>query len=866
MDLLERTHLLGELAGILTEAAAGSGRMVMLGGEAGVGKTAVVDRFCAEASHRPRVLRGACDPLGTPRPLGPVIDIAAATGGRLEAALGEHASRDQVFTTFLAELGRPGAPTLVVFEDVHWADGATLDLIRFLGRRIGAVPAMLVATYRDDEVGPRHPLRMALGQLATSSAVRRASVSPLSLEAVRELAAGSAIDPVDLFRTTGGNPFFVTEVIAAGGGGRVPASVRDAVLARCGTLSGPALAALEVVALARVPVTPGFVAEVLGGDEAAVLEECITTGVLREADRLVAFRHELARVAVLETVPTTRRPGLHARMLRVLRRGQPAPDDLALLAFHAEESGDGAAVAEYAPAAAQRASALSAHRESAAQYSRTLRAATGLTPDLRANYLEALSYESYVTNHLEEAIAASGAALELRRAAGDRRHEGDDLRWLSRYLWIQGRNAEAEEAGVGAVDILEPLGPSTELASAYCVVSQLAAYVQDKATAQASAGKAVELGQALHDDSVVAHARINASMARMLCDDDGWDDMYSAREVALAGGFEEHAARSVVIAHWIAVLHRDFARADPAAEVAMAYCIDRDLLSYLVFANGAQSLGLLHRGRWDDAAAAASEVVERTTSPMFRILAATVLGLLHARRGSADPWFWLDEAIGFARPDDLLRLCTTYEARAEAAWLAGDHARTRLEAAKALAAATGQTDPWFGGALRVWAVRGGDPDPGGARAAEPFALELAGEWAAAAAFWERRGCPYDAALALLGGDGGAVVRALEVFDSLGARAASKVAGERLRALGIRRTRRGPHAGTRANPFHLTERELEVLALIAEGLTDAEIAERLSLAVKTVGHHVGSVLSKMGVHSRRQAAGAWRAMAPVAIEK
>ena len=202
MDLLERDQHLDALDGWLREAAAGQGRFVCVGGEAGVGKSALVARFCQQvAAHgRGRVLRGICDALSTPRPLGPLQDIAMQTGGALDRLLAADAPRDRLFRAFFSELGGSLTPTIAVVEDVHWADDATLDLLRFLGRRLESQRAMLLVTYRDDEVGARHPLRLVLGDLATATAVRRLALAPLSLAGIRALAAGSGFDPVALHR------------------------------------------------------------------------------------------------------------------------------------------------------------------------------------------------------------------------------------------------------------------------------------------------------------------------------------------------------------------------------------------------------------------------------------------------------------------------------------------------------------------------------------------------------------------------------------------------------------------------------------------------------------------------------------------
>jgi predicted ATPase len=223
--LLERSEQLSALARGLAEVSDSRlGRLVLISGEAGVGKTTLVRRFCEDQTAGVRVLWGNCDALFTPRPLGPLFDIAETTAGELSELVAEGGKSYEVVAALASELRRR-SPTVVVLEDVHQADGATLDVVRLLGRRIAALPALVLATYREDELAAGHPLRIVLGELVSASDVERLPLEVLSRAGVAELAGPHGLDPNDLFDETGGNPFFVTEVLAAASPG-VPASVR----------------------------------------------------------------------------------------------------------------------------------------------------------------------------------------------------------------------------------------------------------------------------------------------------------------------------------------------------------------------------------------------------------------------------------------------------------------------------------------------------------------------------------------------------------------------------------------------------------------------------------------------------------------
>ena len=393
LRLLERGPALEALAGHLG-AAQDRGRLVVVGGEAGVGKTSLLREF-AERAGDVRVLWAACDGLFTPQPLAPLHDLGLSPEGEPRV----------VFAATLEELGRE--PTLVVLEDAHWADEATLDLLLYLGRRLERTNTLLVATYRDDELGVDHRLRVVLAEVDEA---RRISLRPLSVEGVRTLAAGSPFDPVELHRLTGGNPFYVTEAMAAGGAG-VAASIRDAVLARVARLSDEAKEVVETLAVAGPELD---LLERVLGEQPHGLDECLGTGVLRASDGGVVFRHELARQVVEESLDPARRLDLHRRTLAAL--GPSA--DAARLAHHAEGAGDGEAVLEFAPAAGAQAAAHGAYREAAAQYARALRFAERLSAAERADLLERRADACYVTDQNDEAVEALEAALECHRELG----------------------------------------------------------------------------------------------------------------------------------------------------------------------------------------------------------------------------------------------------------------------------------------------------------------------------------------------------------------------------------------------------------------------------------------------------------------
>jgi DNA-binding CsgD family transcriptional regulator len=854
LELLERSELLDYLAAGLAEAADGRGCMVLLGGEAGAGKTALLREFCGNDLSA-RVLWGACERLFTPRALGPFLDIAQPAGVELGRFAPNRRVPHEFAGALVAELAND-FPTVLVVEDVHWADEGTLDVIKLLGRRIESLPVLAIVSFRDDQLTADGALRIVLGELAGTRAAVRRHLPPLSLEAVRMLAEPAGVDASRLFERTGGNPFFVTEALAAVDAD-IPETVRDAVLARTAPLAAPPRRLLEAAAV--VPArTELWLLEAVGGADFAHLQTCLDSGVLVHEDGAVAFRHELARLAVEDAIALDRRVALHREVLRALSTAAPGPVDPARLSHHADAAGDVEAVLRYAPAAGERAAGLCVHREAAAQFALALRYGAALPPERRAELWERRSYECYLTQQIDEAVEARRAALSLHQARGDRVREGDSRRWLSRLAWFAGDRATAVREGRHAVELLEGEPPSRELAMAYSNTSQLSMLAGHAREAIEDGERAIGLAERLGETEILAHALNNVGSAELAAGlPGGAAKLERSLALALECDYEEHAARAYTNLGATHVRVRAYADADRHLTAGIAYCEEHDLDPWRVYMSGWVADLRFGQGRWDEAADHALAVLREPGVPApSRVMPLTVLGRLRARRGDPHPFEPLDEALELARrSDELQRLAPVAAARAEAHWLDGTAASVAAETGQTLALALEIDDAWAIGELRAWRRRAGIEDRIELDSvAAPFALELSGRWEAAADAWDALGCPYEAALARAdGGDEAGLRDALAAFQRLGAVPAARDVTQRLRNAGIRKIARGPRRSTIDNPGQLTSRQVEILELLAAGLTNAEIAARLYITPKTVAHHVSAVLAKLGVRSRRQAA-------------
>ncbi len=848
MTLLERDELLALLTRQQADAAAGAGRLVLVEGEAGIGKTTLLRAFAQSVQEEAPVYWGACDAMHTPRPLAALEDIAAGASAAMRALLAGSQDRHRLFVAFVDLLAE--RPAVAVLDDVHWADDATLDLLRYAGRRIARTRSLLVASYRSDEVVPTHPLRGVLGDLATTGALRMA-LQPLSLQAVRLLAEGRNVDVVDLHGKTTGNPFFVTEVLAAGGSG-VPATVQDAVLARAARLSRSARAVLDAAAVAGPRIEPWLLQE-LTAAEAESIDECLATGVLRADGGSFAFRHELARQAVLQAMTPTRSTSLHRLALQALNAvGGPRPDP-ARLALHAGGAGDRAGVLRWAPEAARAAAARGAHRQAARQWGHALEHAAGGAE--RAALLDAYAVEVHMSVGVDEAIASRREAARLWCEEGRPGNAAISLARQSVLFMYSSRIAEGERA----VRQASALVAGDNGSPADFIVQSCAAWLsmlkRDCEEAIALAQPVLAEAERTSDAAETAASlkTIGGSLLYSGRVDEGIAHLERGLAVAMAAN-EDRLAGQVLAnlgSGCIGALRLD--QAETFLRQGIEYCSERDLDAPRLFQTGWLAILELMRGRWDAAARAANEVIQDGRATVIgRIAALIALARLRARRGDPGVEALLDEADRLASDTDVY--CRI--ARAEAAWLEGRPEDAASEAAALLPLGIAKHRSGAAAELLLWS----GPDNAGTEmpplwAASPFALEVAGRWQDAAAAWRALRCPYETARALTAGNEAAQREALAVFESLGARPMVERVRRGLRAAGIRSLPRGPLASTRAHAAGLTSKEVAVLALLATGLRNKEIALRLSRSVRTIDHHLQTIFAKLAVSTRAEAVSA-----------
>jgi DNA-binding CsgD family transcriptional regulator len=852
MDLLERQPQLDELTRHLHDAGTRAGKIAFVGGEAGAGKSALVEFFAQQSSRAARVVWGHSDALQTSRVLGPVTEIAAALSFSSGATAAAGPSREQLFPFLLEKLSAPSPLTLVVLEDLHWADEATLDFVRFIGHRIQRTRCLILGTYRDDEIAPIHLLRGVLGEL-TGRHSARIRVPPLSLAAVEQLSRGTARNPQQVYDVTSGNPFFVRELLSVPTDA-VPETVRDAVLARLLRCSPAAREVAELVSL-----LPGrtelWLARALLGDIGASADEATERGLLKYHDATLAFRHELGRLAVESTIARGRAHELHQAILNNLVERK---SDLSQIVHHAVHAGDERAILEYAPRAATQAATAGAHREAAAHLATALNHSHALSTTERARLLESHAIECDLTNQVTTSLDSATQALAIWREEGDIEAQARMLLMIGMQQWKSGQKARADHPVAEAISLLEMLPPSPALAMAYSARSQRAMTSHQMQEGLDFGRRALELAGQFQDNSVRAHALNNIGCALISLNlPSGIAKLEESLAVALQHDLHDHAGRSYANLVSTAVDHHLGKVAARYIPEGSEYCEVHEVHDCLSYIRAYAAHFELNAGRWNEAAQLAGGLTERHGVAIAqRLPAMVVLGLVRARRGDPGVERLLDEAMRLAQPTgELQRIGRVAAATAEVAWYKGDLPRAAEQAQLGLQVAVGKHDAWLVGLLAFWGHRADPTLEIPPDIAEPYALMIARQWEAAAAAWHALEMPYERALALAEGPEEALRESLGILEQLGAGPLGAIVRQRLRERGVRGIPRGPRSSTRENPVGLTSREIQVLTLLVRGHTNTELANRLHVSTRTVDHHVSSILEKLDVRSRTEAVAA-----------
>ena len=862
-ELLERDETIATISDCVTRASAGDGAVVLISGEAGLGKTTVITELAKRHAKFVRILVGYCDASKTPQPLGALSDFAEDLGPEIVDLLRAGEAQHSLFPAVIKKIHNSKLPIVMIIEDAHWADGATLDLVRYLGRRVVAARFVLILSFRNDEVGIDHPLTAVLGDLP-SSAVHRFVLEPLSEQAVAQISGTEGKRLINLCNLTGGNPFFITELLAHGDlGNSLPISIRDAVWSRLSRISDSERKSLCNLSIVPVPIEHAL-AEALVEGKMAEIANLVGLGLLRKlSNGNLMFRHELARLATLESIQPARLQQLHAIAENAIVQmdSQDIAGILTRRVHHAEGAGDVHKVLELAPLAAAEARRLGAHAQAASLLGLALQHVKMARPEKAAQLYEDWAYEVGLSKNIsEDVIAACHSAADLWLQLGRAEKVSKNYRWLARFHWYRGEAQKADEYLGKAEEVLSDLKPGPDLAMVYSMRSQNLMLREEIAAAIDWGERAIALAKQFNDTETLTHALNNVGTCMLAAGDlGGKARLNESLELALTHGFHEQAARAYTNFSEAALNNRDFALAERLFAEGIAFDTTHDLNSWIHYLSGGLARLRVEQGRFEEADIICTGILglQRLTMIM-KMPAKIALCLARIRLGKSDVDLLLNQCLKdglmIGEPQYLL---PCFLGLVELAWLAGDELGAQQQLEKALVLGTTLADPWQLGEMQVWAKRLGISVTHHKllnAVAQPFAAELKGEYVTAAEVWDEIGSPYQAAMSLLQTkDAISLADALKRFEKLDAKPAIAWLRRRADTLGfgddLPKPRRGPYRAARSHPMGLTEKEVHVLSLLSEGHGNFQIAKQLNRSQRTVEHHVAAVLAKLNANNR-----------------
>lgn len=841
--LLERDHILEELDGLAAAAVNGAGKVALLTGEAGIGKTSVLRALARRIPEDLRPLWTAFEDVSSPEALTILRDLPEIADDLLDND-DDDSSRIGLFREALARLCK--VPTILFVEDLHWADDSSIDFIRYVGRRIDVLPLLLVISSRNEEQQARSRLARTAGDLPPCSRVR-IELDHLSSTAVGQLAAAQGQIGSKIHLATNGNPLLVTELLANSGTRSL--TMDDLVGERANRLSKEARSFLDFCSIIprRVAIEQMELIEVAHEH----VQECLDSGLLLTDGDGVAFRHELTRHAVEDALGPLKRRQLHALELERLDRAEASP---ARRLHHAISSGDSRRILELAPIAAEQAARLGAHGEAARAW-QAIVDIVGETDD-PAPY-ERYAFELHMIGMLPEAIEWQYRAIDLHEKSGERLRLGDSLRFLSRLRYMNGERELADRAAEEAVAVLEPLGETAELAHAYDTRAQLAMLADRNAEAIRWSELAWPIAERFNRIDLLSTISNNHGTALQYSDYERAVAMLDRSiELGQQSGSQEHIARAHINRTWIYMSRPALADAIMSSEVGIEFCRDHELAAWEQYLRGGRALILFDLGHWTEAMEQAEAAIRHpAATALVRNPSSRVVAKFLLRTGGPGLEAHIDElrqhgARGTERP----RHNSFAMVMAEHAWTLGVGQAAALEILRD-SYSRGSEDgrPWDASEMWFWSRKLGAEFEVPANITEPFGLLAAGDVEGAANAMQHIEMPFEEALMLIEGDESQAARGLAILETLGAEATAERVRADLQARGIRKGTRGRRASTRSNEFGLTRRELAVLRELDLGLSNKEIGEKLFVSAKTVDHHVSSILAKTATRTRGEAA-------------
>lgn len=856
MKLIEREQDFRLLEDIYKQVKAGEGHAVFINGESGIGKTSLLKEFRRRIDSDKNIFIGTCDALFTPRPLAPLYDIAWQMMGTEWTGLSDVSKRGELFTKFFQVLSCRTETTVIIFEDIHWADEASFDFIKFFARRIDTVKCLFIITHRNDECPSIHLLRNVMGQLAPDT-FTRLPLKPLSKRAVEKLATERGYNGEDVYSISGGNPFYVNEILAWYSMG-VPVNIKDSILSIFNSIDEHLKELWAMLSIVPTGLETKYLRQL---DESSIqtFENCFSSGILVLKDEAVGFKHELYRRTIEETLSPLKRLEFNKKILTFFLSQFEENGEIERIVHHAKNANEYDLVVKYAPIAAKQAASVGSHLEAAKLYLSAMEYYQGNDKEVLVHLYEAYANECYITNQTGEAIIYIERAYRIWSEKGEVLQLANSLRFLSRLWWFEGNRKKAEHYAKESISVLEGEAASVQKAMAFSNMSQLKMLEDDYDACILWGEKAIEMAKALDDEEIVSHALNNIGAVQMNnkeTREHGRALLNQSLAIALKNDFQELVARAFTNFGSSEAKCKAYPAALKHLEEGILFCENRDLNSWKAYMSSWLARVYLDTGEWDKAMAIAELLLDYENQPsIIRISALVIVALIKLRKGEDDVVLsYLTEAkIKAFKTMEMQRILPVVNALLEYEWLSGkafiesDELKIAGEIIKA-AKKEFEINEFSFWLFKARNVRLPEVD-----VLELYQFQHKDAISKATAAWQQLGVPYEEALILFEGTSTDKKLALEKMQKLGAVAVVNKMKQQMRNEGIKNIPRGIRKSTQSNPAQLTDREMGILQLLHEGMQNKEIADKLFISPKTVDHHISSILFKLDVNSRSKAA-------------
>ncbi len=858
MELIERDKYLSLMHTEFEKVAQGEGHCILISGEAGIGKTSLVKTFCKKVKKDPvaigcKIYQGTCDALFTPRPLGPVFDIILQMHGFGWENTVSISDRAALFTRFHYELEKQEETTIIVIEDIHWADEATLDFIKFFARRITRIHCLFLLTYRDDEIHTRHPLRSVLGQLPPDSFTRLQLV-PLSHEAVEKMAIERGYNGEDVYSISGGNPFYVNEILASYSPG-IPDNVKDSILSIYNRMDEKTKQVWQILSV----LPTGFEISYLEKMEPAYaisIQDCLDSKILISKKELISFKHELYRRAIENSLSPHIRISLNKRILDLFKEGFEQNMEIERIIHHAKNANEYEIVVKYAPLAARHAATMGAHIEAAKLYFTAIEYYQGNDKDILIQFYQGYAYECFLTGQIKNGIIYGERSLTLLMEEKDVEKITNCLRLVSWLWWFDCNRKKAEAYAIQSIGLLT--GPSSKVKGmAFAHLARLKMLSDEKEECFFWDEKATAIAKELEDEEILCYT-LNTTGTMLAKSQssrqEGLEQLQQSMNIALKNNHHEYAGHVYANLGGNAVVMKDYQFAKKFLEEGIQFCDERDIDLGAKYLSAYKARLALETGNWNEAHGIATNLIENENqTPVVKIIALTLAATINMRRGHGNVLPLLlgakDDALKTLEP---LRMMPVMIAMLEYEWMTGTSIIEKEILDNVINMAEQRGVIYENSAFAFWLMKTRKQKLVLREYFEGYNVYDKISAMKAANLWKQLGCPYEQALALFEGNDDNKREAIEIVHKLGAEAIYEKMKFEMRAAGIKNIPRGIRKSTQSNPANLTDRELDVLQLLRDGLQNKEIAARLFISPKTVDHHISSIFFKLDVNSRAKA--------------